>query len=213
MAITNKARLRARLTELFPKASRLKAERLDALAAKLQSTDESTDEEVDNELTTINDSGFNTFEEIVVEDDRVANLLKKRPRIQKPETKKEEEDQDDAEPLTPLEKRLKELEYKLAQKEEQEARQNLANKFKSDKRLKNVPASWVKNNLPASEDDYESNVEALVEEFQQFSVDHKLQTFGGDTPPAGGKPKGGKVEEVSKEEADAVVSSLLGNAR
>lgn len=219
MAIKDKARLRARLTELYPKASRLKAERLDAMAAKLKCTDESTDEEIDEELTLINDNGLNTFEEIVIEDDRVANLLKKkRPRINTPKSPEttdpdEEEDPSDATPYAKLEKQIKELADKLAQKEAQEQKRNLAERFSSDPRLKNVPKSWIKNNIPASEEDFEEAIEALVEDYKEFATEHKLGTYGGDTPRAAAASQGGKTAEVSKEEADKLASQLLGNIR
>lgn len=213
--VKDKARVRARLSALFPKASRLKNERLDALAAKLKATDDSTDEEIDEELQAINDAGFQTFEEIVKDDDKVDNALK-NPR-KKPETRKTEiDDEPNDDENNPLLKRLAALEQTLAQRDEQDKLSALHTKFKSDERLKGVPASWVKNNLPKSEEDFESAIEGLVADYKEFATQYKLEELEGSedtTPPAAQKKKAGAVEEITDEEAAQIAGSLLGKTR
>ena len=215
MAVKDKARVRKRLSALFPKAVGLTNERLDALAAKLNATDESTDEEIDTELTERNDNGFMTFEEMKVEDDRIrvemAKLKKPAAPKKTVDQEEEEEEVETSNPtLTKLEKQLAELAQKLADKEEKEARQTLANRFKSDERLKGIPAWMVDPVVPKSEEEFETAVETLSENYKQFATDNKLEAFGNDMPTSStARRKAGEVKEASKEEATDLASKLL----
>lgn len=210
MAVQDKARVRARLVGLYPTVAGFTTERLDALAAKLKATDDSTDDEIDTEITAINDNGMFTFEQIKKEDDRVRNELSK---VKKPTTveKTKDEPNPDETPSEAILRELKELKEKFALKEEQEQKQSLASKFKADERLKNVPASWIKNNIPQSEEAYEDAVTAVSEEFKQFATENKLETFKNDTPPAATVARRGEKEQVSVEDAGKLAASMLGN--
>lgn len=217
MAVKDTARVRTRLVGLFPKASGFKKERLDALAAKLKATDDSTDEEIDTELTAINDSGFQTFEQIKIEDDRIATELAK---AKKPvETPKPESKTDDDEPLSSdpviaaMQKQMKELNAKLAEKEAKENLASLSSRFSSDERLKGIPASWVRNNTPKTEEEFETAVEGLVKEYGEFATEHKLTAFGKDAPPVGQRTPKGEAAQISKDEAKEIVGNLLGNIK
>lgn len=215
MAVKDKARVRKRLSALFPKAVGLTNERLDALAAKLNATDESTDEEIDTELTERNDNGFMTFEEMKVEDDRIrvemAKLKKPAAPKKTVDQEEEEEEVETSNPaLTKLEKQLAELAQKLADKEEKEARQTLANRFKADERLKGIPAWMVDPVVPKTEEEFETAVETLSENYKQFATDNKLEAFGNDMPASStARRKAGEVKEASKEETTELASKLL----
>lgn len=210
MAVQDKARVRTRLVGLYPTVAGFTTERLDALAAKLKATDDSTDEEIDTEITSINDNGMFSFEQIKKEDDRVRNELSK---VKKPVTveKTKDEPNPDETPSEAILRELKELKEKFALKEEQEQKQSLASKFKADERLKNVPASWIKNNIPQSEETYEDAVTAVSEEFKQFATENKLETFTKDAPPAATAARRGEKEQVSVEDAGKLAASMLGN--
>lgn len=215
MAVKDKARLRARLVGLYPTTQGFLQERLDALAAKLKATDDSTDEEIETELSAINDSGFQTFEEIKKADDKHRNEINK---LKKPvEPPKEEDPKEDPVSTDPavaaMQKKMQELMDKLEEKEKNESLASLSEKFKNDERLKGVPASWVRNNMPKSSEDFETAVEKLVEEYGEFATEHKLSAFGKDAPPAGTPPKTGEKEQVSMEDAKNIVGGLLGNYR
>ena len=216
MAVKDKARVRKRLSALFPKAVGLTNERLDALAAKLNATDESTDEEIDTELTERNDNGFMTFEEMKVEDDRIRVEMAKLKKPAAPnKTVEQEEEGEETEPSTnpvyaKLEKQLAELAQKLEAKEAQEAHQSLANRFKADERLKGIPAWMVDPVVPKTEEEFETAVETLSENYKQFATDNKLEAFGNDTPESStARRKAGEVKEASKEETTELASKLL----
>lgn len=211
MAVQDKARVRTRLVGLYPTVAGFTSERLDALAAKLKATDESTDEDIDTELTSINDNGMFTFEQIKKEDDRVRNEIAKAKKPAAASTKTE--DDPDETPNEALMREFRELKESIAQKDAQEQKQSLANKFKADARLKNVPASWIKNNIPQSEEDYETAVESLSKDFSDFATENKLETFTNDAPPAGAGKKQGEKEQVSMDDAKNIAASLLGNRK
>lgn len=214
MAVQDKARVRARLVGLYPTVAGFTTERLDVLAAKLKATDESTDEEIDTEITAINDNGMFTFEQIKKEDDRVRNEISKAKKPVVTPDKTDDKPNPDETPNEALIREFKELKEKLAKKEQQEQAQSLAAKFKADERLKNVPASWVKNNIPQSEEDYETAVTAVTEEFKQFAAENKLETYTKDeTPPAGAAPRRGEKEQVSMDDAKNLVAGMLGNRK
>lgn len=210
--VKEKARLRARLVGLYPGTQGFLQERLDALAAKLKATDESTEEEIDQELKTLNDSGFQTFEEIKRADDKHRNELNKlKPKPETKDTPAPEEQPVSTDPvIAAMQKQMADLTKLLADKDAKEAQSNLATKFKADPRLKGVPASWLKNTVPASEEEYEEAVEGLAQEYKDFATLHKLDTLEvNDTPPAGAAPQKGAKPQATDEEVDAALSGLL----
>lgn len=210
--VKDTTRVRARLEALLPKAAGLSKERIDALAAKLKVTDDSTDEELDAELQQINDSGFHTFEEIKIEDDRIRTELAKAKKPAttppaKPPVEEEHQDEGDSGDSA-LEKRLKALEEQLAKKEAEEQRRSLADRFMADERLKGIPEWMVRKSIPSSEEEFEATVTELADNYKAFATENKLATFGKDTPPAGTPPKK-EPAQVSDEEAKKITSRLL----
>ena len=208
--VKEKARLRARLVGLYPGTQGFLQERLDALAAKLKATDESTEEEIDQELTALNDSGFQTFEEIKRADDKHRNEINKL-KLKPEDTPAPEEQPVSTDPvIAAMQKQMADMAKLLADKDAKEAKNNLAAKFKADPRLKGVPASWLKNTVPASEEEYEEAVENLAKEFKDFATENKLDTLAvNDTPPAGAAPQKGAKPQATDEEVDAALSGLL----
>lgn len=210
--VKEKARLRARLVGLYPGTQGFLQERLDALAAKLKATDESTEEEIDQELKTLNDSGFQTFEEIKRADDKHRNEINKlKPKPKPEDTPAPEEQPVSTDPvIAAMQKQMADMAKLLADKDAKEAKNNLAAKFKADPRLKGVPASWLKHTVPASEEEYEEAVENLAKEFKDFATENKLDTLAvNDTPPAGAAPQKGAKPQATDEEVDAALSGLL----
>lgn len=228
MAVKDKARVRTLLSAKWPKAARLNNARLDAFAAKLDATDDSSDEDITTELEAINK--YTPFEEIVVADDKVANdLIQAKKKAEeaagkgkgKAKTVEPDEDEDEEPeevPTSPegklllkMAKRMESLESKLQEKEAKEAQDGLATKFAKDERLKGVPAIWLKNATPKSEEDYEEAVTTLADEYKTYAEENKIESYGKDTPVSGtgGGAAAGKVTEVKKEEADEIAQGLL----
>lgn len=196
----------------------MRAERLDRLGAKLDSTDDSSDEDIDQELMAINDSGFITFEEMVKEDDRAAKAL---DQARKQNRQRSRKDIDNEDPINREEddvqarllKKLEEYEAREKEREAQAARQALIEKFESDERLKGVPKTWIRNNLPETEEDFEEKLTGLVEEFDSFAKEHKINAFRNDAPVAGARKTEGSVTQATREESDALAKKLLVNLR
>lgn len=217
MAVKDTNRVRARLSALYPKASHLSKERLDALAGRLTVTDESTDEELDTELKTRNDNGSETFEEQAARDDKFSTELDKAKKSAKPTTTTttttppKEEESGEGKDKT-LEDKIAALEKRLEEKDKESARQSLETKFKNDERLKGIPAFVVKGAIPQSEDDYEDAVTTLAKEYKEFADQNKLESYSNQTIPAtssGGVPNKKDVKQISDEEADDMAKQLL----
>lgn len=63
---------------------------------------------------------------------------------------------------------------------------SIESKFKNDERLKGIPASLIKRSIPQSEEEYETAVEELVNDYRPIAEALKLADFGNDAPPGGG---------------------------
>lgn len=220
MAVNDKARVRSLLSAKWPKATTLSKERLDGFAAKLEATDASTDEEITTELETINK--YTPFEDLIAADDKVANDINNAKKQALKELKDEEKakaKQPDPKPddktenaeLKELKEQFATLSAKLEAKEQKEAEVSLKSRFEKDERLKGVPASWIKNNAPKTEEEFEEAVTTLASDFEKFATEHKLESYTGGIPTsgAGTPPPTGKPAEVKQEVADGLASKLL----
>lgn len=210
--VKDKARVRARIAALFPKAAHMAQKRIDAIADRLEATDDSTDDDIDEELTTINDSGIATFEEIVRTDDQLAASQKKKEpkkQVKQEEFEEDQDDLDDADLPPAVRKRLEKLENLIQQAEQKSSKEALTAKFKNDPRLKDVPAFMLNRSIPASEEDFEDAVTSLSEEYKEFAIQHNLSTIDNDAPPAGDTKPGKK--NVVKEASDDEIAKLTGH--
>lgn len=209
--VKDKARVRARIAALFPKAAHMAQKRIDAIADRLEATDDSTDEEIDTELETINNSGLATFEDIVRTDDQLAAAQKKKDEPKKVEPKKEEDDKLDPTDPAAILKRMENLEKQLAAEKEKNTKEALTTRFKNDPRLKDVPAFMLNRAVPQSEEEFEDVVTSLSEEYKTFAIQNNISKIDNDAPPAGdGKtPKKDTVKEASDAEVDKIADFIL----
>lgn len=209
--VKDKARVRARIAALFPKAAHMAQKRIDAIADRLEATDDSTDEEIDTELETINDSGLATFEDIVRTDDQLAAAQKKKDEPKKEDPKKEEDDKLDPTDPAAILKRMENLEKQLAAEKEKNTKEALTTRFKNDPRLKDVPAFMLNRAVPQSEEEFEDVVTSLSEEYKAFAIQNNISKIDNDAPPAGdGKtPKKDTVKEASDTEVDKIADYIL----
>lgn len=209
--VKDKARVRARIAALFPKAAHMAQKRIDAIADRLEATDDSTDEEIDTELETINDSGLATFEDIVRTDDQLAAAQKKKDEPKKEDPKKEEDDKLDPTDPAAILKRMENLEKQLAAEKEKNTKEALTTRFKNDPRLKDVPAFMLNRAVPQSEEEFEDVVTSLSEEYKAFAIQNNISKIDNDAPPAGdGKgPKKDTVKEASDTEVDKIADFIL----
>lgn len=209
--VKDKARVRARIAALFPKAAHMAQKRIDAIADRLEATDDSTDEEIDTELETINNSGLATFEDIVRTDDQLAAAQKKKDEPKKEDPKKEEDDKLDPTDPAAILKRMENLEKQLAAEKEKNTKEALTTRFKNDPRLKDVPAFMLNRAVPQSEEEFEDVVTSLSEEYKAFAIQNNISKIDNDAPPAGdGKgPKKDTVKEASDTEVDKIADFIL----
>lgn len=209
--VKDKARVRARIAALYPKAAHMAQKRIDAIADRLEATDDSTDEEIDTELETINNSGLATFEDIVRTDDQLAAAQKKKDEPKKEDPKKEEDDKLDPTDPAAILKRMENLEKQLAAEKEKNTKEALTTRFKNDPRLKDVPAFMLNRAVPQTEEEFEDVVTSLSEEYKAFAIQNNISKIDNDAPPAGERKttKKDTVKEASDAEVDKIADFIL----
>lgn len=99
---------------------------------------------------------------------------------------------------------------KLDTFESKQKTQSIAERFNSDERTKGIPDIIRRSFLPKSDDDFETQVEALVTEYKPFAEKHKLAAFGKDTPGSGTDTKGAETKPVSDDKAKDMAAILTG---
>lgn len=211
-----KTLVKARIKALFPNTN-LTTQRLDAIAAKLAEKleDGADNDAIDAVINEFNENSYMTIEEIARNDDRIRNLAKKAgtpPTERKPEVKSDESDDDD--PTSLLLKELKSLKEDISSLKAENQQKSIADRFKSDERLKGIPAAMLKGRIPKTEDEIESSIEELVSDWAEISGSvedtnqkERLGRFGKDVPPAaGGK---GSDFQVSEKEAEEIAKLLV----
>lgn len=208
--------VKARIKALFPHTN-LTTQRLDAIAAKLaeKPEDGADNDAIDAVINEFNDNSYMTIEELAKNDDRLRNLAKKAgnpPAERKADVKHDESDDDD--PTTLLLKELKSLKEDISSLKAENQQKTIADRFKSDERLKDIPTAMLKGRIPKTEDEIESSIEELVSDWAEISggvedtnQKAKLGRFGKDAPPASGGR--GSDSQVSEKEADDVAKLLV----
>lgn len=181
--------------------------RLDIMMAKLAGKikDDATDEEIDQEIKDLNE--MYPFTEIKKHEDRLLN--EKNNPNKKVEEKKEEAKVDPDEPA--WFKAYREAnDAKFVAMEQAKTKETIGSKFANDERVKNIPEFMRRGFVPTSNDDFESNVEALLAEYKPFAEKHKLQDMGNDNPASSTDTTaaGGKVKQISKAEAEKIADGL-----
>lgn len=197
-------KIKERLRVLFPKAN-LSKHRLDAIAAKLASKpeDEATDDQVDEIISDYNE--VIDFEQIARDDDRIRTLEAARKPKPAPKSEMEEGPKpDDDAPAW-----AKALQQEIASLKAERTQETIAQRFNSDPRVKNIPEFIRKGYIPQDEDDFETKVTELSNEYKGFAEKNKLQSYPNDVP-ANGTPdrKTGTVKKISADEAKKIIELI-----
>lgn len=143
------------------------------------------------------------------EADRRAVAAAKKAKESKVETPGEEDEKKRDEDVPAWAKALTE---KITALETQQKSKTLNERFRSDDRiksLKGVQEHMFKGRIPKSEDEYDAAVDEFVNDWKPYLEKTVLQGQGDDTPGGGTPPKKkGEVKQISKEEAEKVVSQM-----
>lgn len=169
-----------------------------------------------------NDTEIDTYiedrEDVILEavseaDRRATDAVKKAKQPDpNPEPKKEEElPADTPEWAKALINQNKALEERLTGFESAQQQKSIAERFKTDERLKGIPEFMLKRAVPSKEEDFETAVTELASEYSTFAKEAKITTFGNDTPPGAAPGKEGGKKEASKEEIDKIADGLKYN--
>lgn len=196
------SRIKSRLRAKYPKAN-LSTKRLDEISAKLakKPEDDADDDAIDAILEDYNDNGAMTFEEIAKADDKIRTLEARKPKTDDDEPKPK--DQDDDMPAW-----AKKLMEKVDGFETSRKAETIAQRFAKDERLKGIPEFMFKGRTPKTEEDFETAVEDLVNDYKPFAERHKLEAFNGEDIPSGADTTGSKkqVKEIDADLAAKIVS-------
>lgn len=207
-----------RIKALFPKTN-LTQQRLTAIAGKLaqKPADDADDDAIDQVINDFND--VMSIEDIAKNDDRIRTLTKKatessEKKVETKSEKKEEGDEKGDDPMSIILNELKSLKTELTEIKTKDHQKSIEERFRSDERLKGIPASMLKGRVPKDDESFDQSVEELVSDWdevsgqiQQTKEKSKLGAFGKDTPPAGGGS--GDTKQVSEKEADEIAKRLL----
>lgn len=158
--------------------------------------------------------------EAISEADRRANdaAAKAADKAKKP-AKQEEGEEDEVkipEGLSPdmkafieaMNKKNDLLEAKLNRFEQAQQQKSIAERFKSDERLKGIPEFMMKGRIPSKEEEFETAITELTGDYESWAKENNIQKFGNDKP--GGNASGkGSESKASKEEIDSIADSIM----
>jgi len=105
------------------------------------------------------------------------------------------------------EKRLEEIAGEVTGFKTAQQTKSIEERFKSDERLKDIPAFMFKGRTPKTEEEYETYATDLAADFTNFAKEAKITTFGKDAPPSGTHQKGAS-KEASKEDIDRIAAKI-----
>jgi hypothetical protein len=216
-----KEKILARFKAKFP-AVNLSKVRLDALAAKLEPkiTDES---QIDAQLDALNDAY--AFEDIAKSDDQIRDLNGKLKKAADPAKPKDKTDADESKPdadkslelpadTPPWAKTVIESNNKVLQRiaaiEGDKVKGTI--KEKATAALKKVPQSyWSKRALPEKEEDLETFVKEVNEDYSAFKKELVSQGLAVQEEVGGSDDSGDKkpVKEATKEEVSSIVKNIM----
>lgn len=211
MAVTPE-KIIGRVRALYPNAN-LSTNRLTTIAGRLSKKpkDDATDDEIDEVVKDFNDYGAMTFEEIAKADDKVRTLEASKDS-KKEDVKKVDDPNPETDPMKIMMASLTALASEIKGLKEEKTKESVTTKFANDERVKNIPAIIRKGFLPTSDEDYESNVEALVAEYAPYAEKLKLAGFTGEDNPAsstgGADAKKGTVKALTAEQTKGIADSI-----
>lgn len=203
--------IKSRLRALFPKAN-LSTKRLDEISARLakKPQDDADEAAIDEVITDYNENGAMTFEEIAKADDKIRTLEAGKPA--KVDPPKADDPNPETDPMKIMMASLTALASEIKGLKEEKTKESVSTKFANDERVKNIPSIIRKGFMPTSEEDYESNVEALVAEYAPYAEKLKLAGFTGEDNPTsstgGADARKGTVKAKSAEEVKDIADSI-----
>lgn len=145
------------------------------------------DDEDETQLDSLIEDNEDLVRESAAEFDRVRTQAtkdaKKTPeQIKEEENKEVELPEDTPAYVKAIMAQLKKQDEKLAGFEQQTAQKSLEQRFTSDPRLKGIPAFALKGYVPKTEEELESNIEAITGEYAAFAQENKIAAIGDDAP-------------------------------
>ena len=191
--------------ELKFKGSSLTKNFKESIAAKMAEKIE-MDEEIDAYI----EDRADFFIEAQSEGDRRVSSVAKPPKVE--EAKKAEAKVDDAEMpsyMKTLMSNIETLTSEVTTLKSQKVQESIADRFAKDERLKDINPVFFKGRIPTTEDDFESAVTEIANDFRTFADASKLNVLGKDNPAgqsAGGGKGRGKL--ASQAELDEVYSKI-----
>jgi hypothetical protein len=135
------------------------------------------------------DSTLDAYEDVITE--AASELDRTRTELTKKVEKKDVVEQPapsteppaDADPLTKqMFEQMKTINDALQGILNKDKVASLADRFKKDERLKDIPESFIKLALPKTEEEYESQVTALTDSYSQFAEKNRIEAIGADAP-------------------------------
>lgn len=147
-------------------------------------------------------------------DRRATEAANKAVEKAKTPAKQEEEPKEDELPAdTPawakaLLKKNETLEAKLNGFEQAQTQKTIAERFKTDERLKGIPEFMLKGRVPSKEEDFETAITELSGEFETWAKENNVQKFGQDKP-GGNAPGKGNESKATKEEIDSIADGIM----
>lgn len=105
------------------------------------------------------------------------------------------------------EDKTKALEDKLTGFEQANKQKTIAERFKSDPRVKDIPEKFLKGRIPQSEDDLEAAIAELENDWKEIATEHNITKFGEGKPggaATAGKGGTGKVSDTVKQLAESL---------
>lgn len=101
----------------------------------------------------------------------------------------------------------KALADKLSAFEQQKSAESIADRFKKDERLKDVPELFYKGRIPKTDEEFEAVVTEVADDYKAFADTHKLSKLGKDTPP-GAASGGAGAQKVSDEQVGRLLDTM-----
>lgn len=199
-----KEKIIAAIKEKFP-AVNLSKKRLDAIAATLE--DKVTDEtQIDAKLDEFNI--YNPFTEIARNDDAMRNMEAKLKSKQEPPPAPSPGNDEKLDMLKQLSESIKALTEKVSGFEAEKTKGSIRTKVTDQ--LKDIPASyWGKRALPEKDDDIETFVEDVKNDFTSFTKEITEAGIALHPLPGGGIGSGGGAKPASKEELDSIINEIM----
>lgn len=160
------------------------------------------------------DDTLDLFEPLIMESaaevDRTRTSLTKKVETKvddKSTDIKEDELSDDTPPyIKTLLGQIKKQGEQISALSEGRQKDSLLDRFKKDERIKDIPEFVLKGYIPTKDDDFESNIEEVVEQYGKFVSENKITLVGSDAVDKSGKGDASAEAQNQKLVADAATN-------